>query len=88
MGNKLNLKPSGFTISAWVKRDTKKFGIISIVSKRDARFTHGYDLRILNNNRIEIIWKNGSDQSLISNSAIPDDQWHHVAAIYNGNKVG
>jgi hypothetical protein len=87
MGNKLNLKPSGFTISAWVKRDTKNFGIISIVSKRDARFTHGYDLRILNNNRIEIIWKNGSDQSLISNSAIPDDQWHHVAAIYNGNKV-
>ncbi len=87
MDNTLNLNPSGFTISAWVKRDAPNYGTVSIVSKRDDPFTHGYDLRILNNNRIEIIWKNGSDQSLISNSAIPNDEWHHVAAIYNGTEV-
>ena len=61
MDNNLDLNPSGFTVSAWVKRDAANFGKVSIVSKRDAAFIQGYDLRLLNNNRIEIIWKNDSD---------------------------
>ncbi|NNL83385.1 MAG: T9SS type A sorting domain-containing protein, partial [Winogradskyella sp.] len=69
------------------KRDAADTGVASILSKRDTGFTEGYDLRILNDNRIEIIWKNGSDQSLISNTSIPDDKWHHVAAIYDGTTV-
>ena len=87
MDNNLNLNPTGFTVSAWVKRDATNSGTVSIVSKRDGAFTKGYDLRILNNNNIEIIWKNGSNQSLISNSALPYDEWHHVSAIYNGSEV-
>ncbi|WP_431158221.1 choice-of-anchor D domain-containing protein [Winogradskyella poriferorum] len=82
--DRLDLNPAEFTISAWIKRDAADTGTASIVSKRDASFTEGYDLRILNDNTIEIIWKNGSDQSLISNTAIPDDEWHEVAAIYDG----
>jgi len=82
--DRLDLNPDEFTISAWIKRDASDTGTASIVSKRDASFTEGYDLRILNDNTIEIIWKNGSDQSLISNTAIPDDQWHEVAVIYDG----
>jgi hypothetical protein len=87
MDNNLSLNPAGFTVSAWVKRDATNSGTVSIVSKRDGAFTKGYDLRILNNNNIEIIWKNGSNQSLISNSALPYDEWHHVSAIYNGSEV-
>ena len=87
MDNNLDLNPSGFTVSAWVKRDAANFGKVSIVSKRDAAFIQGYDLRLLNNNRIEIIWKNDSNQSLISNSVIPYDEWHHVSAIYNGTEI-
>ncbi|MCA0154472.1 choice-of-anchor D domain-containing protein, partial [Winogradskyella vincentii] len=85
--DRLDLNPAEFTISAWIKRDAADTGTASIVSKRDATFTEGYDLRILNDNRIEIIWKNGSDQSLISNTGIPDDEWHEVAAIYDGTRV-
>ncbi|MCA0131917.1 choice-of-anchor D domain-containing protein [Winogradskyella alexanderae] len=85
--DRLDLNPAEFTISAWIKRDAADTGTASIVSKRDAAFTEGYDLRILNDNRIEIIWKNGSDQSLISNTAVPDDEWHEVAVIYDGTTV-
>jgi hypothetical protein len=87
MDNKLNLNPSNFTVSAWIKRDATNSGIVSIVSKRDTEFTAGYDLRILSDNRVEIIWKNGSDQFLISNTSLPNNEWHHVAATYNGSEV-
>ncbi|MBT8324852.1 MAG: LamG domain-containing protein, partial [Winogradskyella sp.] len=85
--DRLDLNATEFTLSAWIKRDAADTGVASILSKRDTGFTEGYDLRILNDNRIEIIWKNGSDQSLISNTSIPDDKWHHVAAIYDGTTV-
>ncbi len=82
--NNLNLDPSGFTVSAWIKRDAADSGTKSILSKRDLTFTQGYDLRILDDNRIEAYWKNGTDQITVSNTSIPDDQWHHVSVIYNG----
>lgn len=87
MENALDLNPTGFTVSAWIKRDAADTGTKSIVSKRDASFTQGYDFRILNDNRIEMYWKNGSNQTLTSNTAIPDNEWHHVAAIYNGSNL-
>lgn len=83
----LDLDPTGFTISAWVKRDAADSGTKSILSKRDLSFTQGYDLRILNDNRIEMYWKNGTNQITTSNASIPDDEWHHVAVIYDGSNA-
>ncbi|NRB61332.1 MAG: choice-of-anchor D domain-containing protein [Winogradskyella sp.] len=85
--DRLDIETTNFTLSAWIKRDGADSGTKSILSKRDASFTQGLDFRILNNNSIEIIWKNGGDQSLISNTRIPDDQWHHVSAIYDGSDI-
>lgn len=85
--NRLSINTTDFTISAWIKRDAADSGVKSIISKRDIGFTQGIDFRILDNNSIEIIWKNGSDQSLISNTRLPDDKWHHVSAIYDGTNV-
>lgn len=85
--NRLSINTTDFTISAWIKRDAVDSGTKSIISKRDIAFTQGIDFRILDNNSIEIIWKNGSDQSLISNTRLPDDKWHHVSAIYDGTNV-
>ncbi|MBO3115990.1 choice-of-anchor D domain-containing protein [Winogradskyella sp. DF17] len=84
MEDALDVDPTGFTLSAWIKRDAADSGTKSILSKRDAAFTEGYDLQIQNDNSIRVIWKNGSDQELISNTRIPNDQWHHVAVVYNG----
>ena len=87
MEDALDLNPTGFTISAWIKRDAADSGTKSIVSKRDNPFTTGYDLRILNDNRIQVWWKNPSDRIITSTAAIPDDEWHHVAVIYNGTRA-
>lgn len=88
MEDALDLNPTGFTISAWIKRDAADTGTKSILSKRDVAYTQGYDFSILNNNRLHFSWKNGGPAQVISPStAIPDDEWHHVAAIYNGTSV-
>ncbi|MEZ4803440.1 MAG: LamG-like jellyroll fold domain-containing protein [Gelidibacter sp.] len=86
MENKLNLNPAGFTISAWIKRDTGSTNV-SIVSKRDAAFTKGYDFKINNTGKLQIYWRNGSNQTLLANTTIPENEWHHVAAIYDGTKI-
>ncbi|WP_431135326.1 choice-of-anchor D domain-containing protein [Psychroserpens mesophilus] len=85
MEDALDLNPSEFTISAWIKRDAADSGTKSIVSKRNTAFTRGYDFRILDDNRVEIYWKNASDQVLTSSTAIPDEEWHHVAVTYSGS---
>lgn len=83
----LNLNSSKFTMSAWIKRDAADTGTKSIVSKRNVAFTQGYDLQILNNNKVQLYWKNGSNQVITSNTSIPDGEWHHVAAIYDGTNL-
>ncbi|SDS65910.1 Por secretion system C-terminal sorting domain-containing protein [Formosa sp. Hel1_31_208] len=87
MENALDLNPSAFTLSAWIKRDAADSGTKSIMSKRGNPFVTGYDFRIYNDNRIQMYWKNGADMGLTSNTSIPDDEWHHIAAIYNGTTL-
>ncbi|MFD2914797.1 LamG-like jellyroll fold domain-containing protein [Psychroserpens luteus] len=84
MEDALNLNASGFTISAWTKRENTN---CSIISKRDESYSQGYDFKILNNNRLELSWKNGNTQTITGNTEIPDNEWHHVAAIYDGTTV-
>ncbi|MEQ3664922.1 MULTISPECIES: LamG-like jellyroll fold domain-containing protein [unclassified Olleya] len=87
MDNNLDLNPSGFTLSTWIKREASDTGTKSIISKRNNPFNSGYDLQILNDNRIRMYWKNGSNQVLTSNTSIPDNEWHHIAFIYNGTRL-
>ena len=56
MEDNLNLDPTGFTLSAWIKRDAADSGSKSILSKRDASYTQGYDLRMTNTNQVQIFW--------------------------------
>ncbi|WP_460218512.1 choice-of-anchor D domain-containing protein [Psychroserpens sp. MEBiC05023] len=87
MENALDINPSEFTISAWIKRDITDSATKSIASKRNDPFTEGYDLRILNDNRIQMFWKNGTNQTLTSITSIPREEWHHIAVIYNGARL-
>mgnify|MGYP001017559527 CR=1 FL=1 len=32
-------------------------------------------------------WKNGSTQTITSNTTIPTDEWHQVAIIYTGGNA-
>ncbi|WP_179348787.1 LamG-like jellyroll fold domain-containing protein [Winogradskyella pacifica] len=87
MQNTLDLNPSGFTISAWIKSETSNTGHVSILSKRDIAFTEGYDLTLTDTNKINIKWKNEHSQSLTSFTSIPDNKWHHIAVTYDGSQV-
>lgn len=90
MENNLDLNTSGFTISAWIKRDVNS-GNKSILSKRATAYSgvRGYDLRILSDGRLNIRWRNSSsaNQELTSSIPIPLNVWHHVAVIYNGARA-
>jgi trimeric autotransporter adhesin len=81
----LDLNTSEYTISAWIKRDT---GLVnaSILSKRNAAFTEGYDFKINASGRFEFI-VNGGAATLTSSVAIPENQWHQVAVIYNAGNA-
>ena len=80
----LNTTSTDFTISAWIKRDTGTTNA-SIISKRDAAYTEGYDFRVDGTGKLEMTWKNGLTQTISSNITIPENEWHHAAVIYSGN---
>jgi len=83
MENALNLNPSDFTVSAWIKRGSSSANT-SILSKRDAAYTEGYDFKITSTGRFEMSWKNGTTQTITSDVVIPVNEWHQVAVIYSG----
>ncbi|GAA4237319.1 hypothetical protein GCM10022291_23840 [Postechiella marina] len=80
----LDLNPTEFTLSAWIKRDLGTTNA-SILSKRNFTNTEGYDFKINLLGRLEFNI-NGGVPELISSVAIPEEEWHQVAVIYdNGN---
>ncbi|RLD25902.1 MAG: hypothetical protein DRI75_12645, partial [Bacteroidetes bacterium] len=83
MEDALDLNPTDFTISAWIKRGASSANT-SILSKRDAAYTEGYDYKITSTGRFEMSWKNGTTQTITSDVVIPQDEWHQVAIIYSG----
>lgn len=83
MEDALDLNPTAFTVSAWIKRDPGSENR-SILSKRDASYTEGYDLKIDASGRLEMSWENSGLQTITSDVVIPTGVWHHVAVIYSG----
>ncbi|MCX7550258.1 LamG-like jellyroll fold domain-containing protein [Xanthomarina sp. F2636L] len=85
MEDALDLNPTAFTISSWVKREAGSENT-SILSKRDALYTEGYDFKINALGKFEVSWKTslGLLQQITSNTSIPEDTWHHLAVIYQG----
>lgn len=90
MENNLDLNTSGFTVSAWIIRDTNS-GNKSILSKRAMSYggARGYDFRILSDGRFNVRWRNSSgvNQELTSSVAIPLNIWHNIAVVYNGTSA-
>ncbi|AXT19725.1 choice-of-anchor D domain-containing protein [Flavobacteriaceae bacterium AU392] len=85
MEDNLDLNTSEYTISAWIKRASGSLNS-SILSKRDAANTVGYDFKIDNTGHLEFSI-NGGAQNIVSNIVIPEDEWHQVAVIYSGGNA-
>ncbi|TRX40768.1 LamG-like jellyroll fold domain-containing protein [Flavobacterium restrictum] len=84
-GKVLDLNTS-FTVSAWINRDATTLDK-SILSKKDAAFTSGYDFKINSTGKVEMSWKNGTTQTITSNATIPSGIWHNVGVIYDGTNA-
>ncbi|WP_298147193.1 choice-of-anchor D domain-containing protein [Flavobacterium sp.] len=65
-----------FTISAWVRKQQDGR---SILSKRNASFTEGYDFTINSAGQLEFSFIAGGLQQITSSTVIPADIWHNVA---------
>lgn len=83
MEDALDLNSTEFTVSAWVLREAGSENK-SILSKRDVAYTQGYDFKITSTGNVEMSWKNGSTQTIVSDVVIPIGEWHQVAVIYSG----
>ena len=79
-GKVLNLGNS-FTVSAWINRTTANK---TILSKRNNTFTEGYELKLNSTGNVEMIWENGTTQSITSTVAIPAGKWYNITVTYNG----
>ncbi|WP_372795608.1 LamG domain-containing protein, partial [Lutibacter sp.] len=86
MEDALDLNTSEFTVSAWIKRGVGSVNK-SILSKRDASYTEGYDFKINGSGQVEMSWGVSGAQNITSTTIIPIDEWHQVAVIYNGGSV-
>ncbi|MGK4567304.1 LamG domain-containing protein [Flavobacterium sp. 3HN19-14] len=59
----------------------------TILSKRNAAFTTGYDLSINAGGYAEMSWMNGTKQTITSSVVIPADKWHNIAVSYDGSNA-
>ncbi|WP_298326140.1 choice-of-anchor D domain-containing protein [uncultured Dokdonia sp.] len=77
-----------FTMSTWVKAGANANNR-DIISKSNIPYTEGYALRLTNAMVPRIVWKNaaGTTEALNASIALPQDEWHHIAVIYDGNRA-
>ncbi|NND52345.1 MAG: LamG domain-containing protein, partial [Flavobacteriaceae bacterium] len=102
-GDVNDLANTDFTISAWIKRDPGT-GNFDIISKRnffnentdldpgpdnDGNYSHGYALRIDQDNKFRMVWRDPEDTSnniLQTSASIPENEWHHMCAVYDSSE--
>ncbi|MGV1012758.1 MAG: LamG-like jellyroll fold domain-containing protein [Flavobacterium sp.] len=85
VGNNANLSFSGtanFTIESWVKRENTN-GIAMIFSKYNGNVAGNYWLGIDSTGK-PILAREASPWGVTATNALPVNEWHHIAATYDG----
>ena len=83
IGDRLDLA-GRFTVSAWVKPDGSNAANShkTVVAKSDG--TEGYKLFLTDDNKVNFAVGNTASDRIESNTTLPNNVWHHVAATYDG----
>ncbi|WP_299684882.1 choice-of-anchor D domain-containing protein, partial [uncultured Dokdonia sp.] len=84
-GDEDDLELAGaFTVSAWIKRINSDY---TIISKRDAAFSEGYDISVIPSGEVEMSWFNGSgtEENIRSTTQVTENEWHQFAFTYDGS---
>ncbi|MFK5971619.1 MAG: choice-of-anchor Q domain-containing protein, partial [Candidatus Marithrix sp.] len=81
------LNPSAFTISAWAKVTTLK-PAGGIIASRNGNTLKGYSLAVTGTNKWHFYIGNTSNWQIIeSNVNIINNEWKHIAAVYDGTNI-
>ncbi|MFD0861616.1 choice-of-anchor D domain-containing protein [Sungkyunkwania multivorans] len=74
-----------FSISAWIYNDGSNDanGDKTIIAKRGSG-SDGYHFLVDDSNRVVMRFDSGGSDMIISNTNLPDNQWHHVAFTFDG----
>lgn len=91
IGNNSNLSFAGtssFTIEAWVNRSAETGANAFIVTKQNSGVDGNYNLFIDANGKPGFYRETSTYQAPIkTSSAIPLNEWHHIAGVYNGSTM-
>jgi len=88
VGNNTNLSFGGtanFTLEAWVNRKATG-STASIISKFDGGVVGNYRLYI-HSNGIPYFSREASPWSVAGVSALPENEWHHIAGVFDGSTM-
>jgi gliding motility-associated-like protein len=88
VGNNSNLSFAGtanFTIEAWVKRENTN-GIAMIFSKYNGNVAGNYWLGIDSTGK-PILSREASPWGVTATNPMPVNEWHHIAATYDGSQT-
>ncbi len=77
---------SEYTISVWINRNAA--GVMRIVDKATVNNCDGYNLDIVSDNRLRLLYciVNGVGQDVLSGTAVPVNQWVHVLATFSSSR--
>ena len=78
---------SQFTFEAWVKVDEWKQNSILFAKRLDAQNKIGIQLGNGTNGQLFFMVAKGGNAYLSANTALNDNNWHHVALVYDGNQA-
>ncbi len=81
---------STFTVMTWIRPNgPNALGNERTILAKKATATSGYQVVLQNNNRVRIEWRNGSgaNQSAITNTVLPDNEWHNIAITYGASTL-
>lgn len=81
-GNVCNLGTS-FTVSAWIRKQANGR---TILAKRNASFTEGYELALTPPGRVQFSFIAGTTRSIASTVSLTDGIWYYVAVTGNNNE--
>ncbi|MBF4982898.1 choice-of-anchor D domain-containing protein, partial [Nonlabens mediterrranea] len=76
-----------FTCSVWIYSEgaNNTSSNKTIVAKRTGN--SGFQMYLRPDNRVAVWWNNSGAQEIISNTAVADNAWRHIAVTYNGSDV-
>lgn len=85
-----NLRPSTFTLSAWVCPLTTPDNDDNIISKKygDSPRYYSYGLKIMADFKIVLVISDSTtERSLLSSNALVEDCWYHIVGTYDGSEL-